>query len=353
MGPNDITSRTCISKGACDPIGGQSVWTSIGDLTNNNKIILVNTKIDSIGDFYSLAPGTISVSAGVSTLIGMVKGMFDATKGLTLTHNYIFGFFQGESWGYLGGRKLFFDIQNFECKKELSADKSTVGEKICLHPIKLSLQFKNIKLSNIESVISLDQLIDTSNPNNLYLHGETNNEYYQNINKLAQSITGNIKMTATTDKGIPPSFASTLLKSNTITNAYVISGYNTQYVSTYNSMCDNPNSLSIDGAVLAQKSKFLTTLLLKLGEGESLSSTYDPTTLVKNLFYCLSYNNSCGYLDMDSLTRDVTTEIQSLTYADYPSYLTGVYSVYLLILLDGQNACIFKRRCLVRKNMEI
>lgn len=239
MGKNNMNSVKCLEKYACDPMGGQSVWTNIGDLTNNKPIILITTKIDSIGEYYDLAPGEISVSTQVTMLISVIKSVFKTLKEKTLSHNYIFAFLQGESWGFLGGRKLFFDIENFECRKEVEKDKSGLGERICIKPIKLSMEFKNINISLIESIISLEQIMNNNNNNILYIHSENRDEYYNNILEISKNINSTVKLEESSEsKGIPPSFISYLLKYNKLSNnqhGYIISGYKDEYINEINS----------------------------------------------------------------------------------------------------------------------
>lgn len=92
-------------------------------------------------------------------------------------------------------------------------------------------------------------------------------------------------------------------------------------------MCDNPNTLKIDVNILIEKTKFLSNLIVKLGESESINVEYNPTIIVKNLHYCLSYNNSCDYFDQKSDDGvEIFNKVDEVPYYYYPNYYSGSYS---------------------------
>lgn len=92
-------------------------------------------------------------------------------------------------------------------------------------------------------------------------------------------------------------------------------------------MCDNPNTLEIDINILIEKTKFISNLIVKLGESKSISVEYNPSIMVKNLHYCLSYNNSCDYFDQINDEIEIYNKVYNDTpYYYYPNYYSGSYS---------------------------
>lgn len=64
----------------------------------------------------------------------------------------MFGFLNGESWGYLGSKKLLKDLADFKCLK-WSDDKTT-----CADPEQSGIEFSRIALDHIDAVVELKQV---------------------------------------------------------------------------------------------------------------------------------------------------------------------------------------------------
>ena len=76
---------------------------------------------------------------------------------------------------YSGSRKFLSDIQNFQCTNLFakSNPRNPFGVDICLGPLKLSTNFKNININNIKHVIAIDQVGITTN-DAFYTHASVN-----------------------------------------------------------------------------------------------------------------------------------------------------------------------------------
>lgn len=62
----------------------------------------------------------------------------------------MFGFWAGEAWGYLGSKRFVYDITNFQCNEQSGTQ--------CLDPFQDSLEFQNIKIDKIHSIVELGQI---------------------------------------------------------------------------------------------------------------------------------------------------------------------------------------------------
>ena len=51
MGPEHMNSPSCLAKGACLPLGGQSLWALAGQ-RDNRPIVVIATALDSLSFLY-------------------------------------------------------------------------------------------------------------------------------------------------------------------------------------------------------------------------------------------------------------------------------------------------------------
>jgi nicastrin len=202
MGPDGITSRDCLAwvdaesqkwNPKCAPLGGASVWGFAGSppkLTSSNSpadyegndnddntsksAVVIGTSIDSTSMFHDLVPGA---NEGASNVLATIMAAYllgnsvdDATLD-QLPNRIVFGFFEGEAYGYLGSRRFFNDIVNFECEdqyKVRSVAKDDNSDMACLYPMRPSLKFKDI--GNIAAMLTVDQVGVPAGDGNLYVH---------------------------------------------------------------------------------------------------------------------------------------------------------------------------------------
>lgn len=205
MGPDGINSKDCLAwvdtesqkwNPKCAPLGGVSVWGFAGsppkqtssnypvdyegsDNASNNantykSAVVVGTSIDSTSMFHDLVPGA---NEGASNVLATImaayllgKSVDDATLD-QLPNRIVFGFFEGEAYGYLGSRRFFNDVVNFQCDdqyKVRSVAKDDDSEMACLYPMRPSLKFKDI--GDIAAMLTVDQVGVPAGDGNLYVH---------------------------------------------------------------------------------------------------------------------------------------------------------------------------------------
>lgn len=135
MGPNEMNSLLCLEKGACQPIGGQTVWSRDGK--GGKPIVLIATALDSLSDIYET---TNPVDAGItlSVMLTLVKALASVQKEIEDVEVLI-SFFQGESWGRVGSRMFLHDIESFNCKRVVNITSSPFNDKMCTSPLKVVL----------------------------------------------------------------------------------------------------------------------------------------------------------------------------------------------------------------------
>lgn len=230
MGPDGITSTECLAwedentgewNPKCLPLGGVNVWGFAGsppttqvykveetddgaedddaaeeeavendDGNNERKLknvyqseknaIVVGASIDSTSMFHDLVPGTNEGASNTLTvlmaayLIG--SNVADATLD-SLNRRIVFGFFEGEAFGYTGSRAFFNDVGNFECDNSYLVNSVANDENsdlACLYPMRPDMKFKDI--GQIAGFLTVDQIGIPAEDDLLYVHNDGNGD---------------------------------------------------------------------------------------------------------------------------------------------------------------------------------
>ena len=393
MGPDGITSKECLKwidteskewTPKCVPLGGVSVWgyagsppkktssnypsndddnangSSSSNSANSYKsAIVVATSIDSTSMFHDLAPGS---NEGASNVLATImaayllgKSVDDATLD-QLPNRIVFGFFEGEAYGYLGSRRFVDDVLNFACSdryKVRSVFKDENSDMACLYPMRPSLRFKDI--GNIAGMITVDQVGFPSGDGNFFAHNSGQSDMGSFLaNVMMSSGTSYYKAAASAaengDNGYPypPTPLSSLLSlTEGAIDGAVLTGYD--YVFTkqppYQSHIQfqniNMKAVASAATILAR-----TALAAAYDDGsydyETASSyatnsiselSYDNDVLVE-LAACLFVNGNCkllkNYASMEAANARDNTGIdigsgQSL--GQPPNYYVGIYQM--------------------------
>lgn len=113
MGPPNLRSVSCLLNGQCLPLGGQSVWGTMGP-PGTKKIVLAAARLDSVALFHDRAYGGQAEASDIVTLLAVVDALSKVdTSSLPLAIG--FGLFQGENWGQIGSRRFVTEVANFTC----------------------------------------------------------------------------------------------------------------------------------------------------------------------------------------------------------------------------------------------
>jgi len=115
MGPDGLTSTQCLHSGQCLPLGGQSVWGTMGTLDESKKLVFIAANMDSNAMFHDAAVGATSTASDIVAVMAAVRALSNVNLS-ALPHQLAFGLFQGEAWGRLGSRRFVAEVQGFTCK---------------------------------------------------------------------------------------------------------------------------------------------------------------------------------------------------------------------------------------------
>lgn len=135
MGPENMNSPTCLAKGACLPLGGQSLWALAGQ-RDNRSIIVIATALDSLSFLYER--GEDELNAGTRLTVSLA--ILHALQSIQLENaskQLMFAFFEGESWGRIGSRYFLADLQDFTCSNRVEHDQSPFNDAICTLPLRV------------------------------------------------------------------------------------------------------------------------------------------------------------------------------------------------------------------------
>jgi len=297
MGPNDMDSVKCLSRGACQPLGGFSVWASKGetDSSDGKNIVVVASAMDATSMFHDLSYGAETT---LSSLIALLAAA-DALKNIqssSLSSRLVFAAFQSEMYGFSGSRKFVDEISSFTCNVQVDSSSSPTKLKMCANPYRASLRFTEIEASRIERVLAIDQIgfQDNEDDSSLYYvhEAKSSSTFWSDTIPNVSSVYRN---------GIlPPTSASSFLNISglDVTDVAVLSGYNISFGNRtkYSSQFDVTSVLNINR--VANVATLLARGALKAaGFLSDVSSVNANTSLVENLVRCFGENPGCDLFE--------------------------------------------------------
>ena len=218
MGPKEMNSFQCLAwrdvaddewDPKCQPLGGNSVWATAGPLVdsqqrrrrlenNNNNaakpVFVVGTAIDAGSLFYGAAYGASTGASNTLALLMAAKLVGSYVDDATLENlnkQIVFGFFQGEGYGFLGSRSFLQDVAGFSCDDDLTVNsvaKDPNSVMACLYPMRPSLEFQ--KLGQIAGMLAVDQVGVPTAQQNLYVHQDGSN-FGQFLSAVVQASVSN------------------------------------------------------------------------------------------------------------------------------------------------------------------
>ena len=193
MGPDGIKSADCLSwKDAADdkwnpkclPLGGTSIWAHAGSpppkggssSSSSKQAIIIGTSIDTTSMFHDLSPGANTAASNILALLMAAylvgKSLEDTTLD-DLPYRIIFGFFQGEKYGYLGSRSFIQDVISFTCGSGMTVPSVSSDENsdlACLYPMRSNMNFQGI--GTIAGMLTVDQVGVPNADGVLYVHND-------------------------------------------------------------------------------------------------------------------------------------------------------------------------------------
>jgi len=244
-GPLEATSEFCLRLGECDPLGGNSVWGTVGTaLDEAREVVMLTAGLDSTSFFHDLSFGRNQGASGIVTTLLAAKALAGANTPLeTLERQISVALFQGEAWDHIGSRRFVSDIGSGEgCKTEL--DPTILPTNGCAEPFVASVAWTGLGLSNISHIFAVDQVADAVEDTKIFWHGD-------------EALGGSVEAVADANLDAPISFqksnatalpssplSSFLGASNWTGTGVVLTGFNTSFSETnlnYHSRFDRTN----------------------------------------------------------------------------------------------------------------
>jgi nicastrin len=404
MGPDNADSPTCLAwrdvdeswAPKCLPLAGNSVWAVAGSPAgdagrrrrledqqqqanngngngngNGRPIVMMATSIDSTSMFHDASPGANSAATNILALLMAAKLVGTSLPDTTLdglSNRIMFGFFQAESYGFVGSRSFLRDVAypGFQCdegrtvpavaKDSRGGDDNEDVKMGCLNPLRTDMDF--MKLGEISGMIAVDQVGVLGTDRTFYVHGENaggnDNGFLANVLLQLGSNDWTIASSAAEndDNGqpaIPPTPLQSLIKlSEGAVGGAVLSGYDEAFVdaSYYHSHLDsnatrpvNLNSVAMAATVLARAA---VASAYDNGEGDAESAAQFAANLIPDLSTddetflaladCLLTNGNCdlllSYGKMERINNEYVTGVDlglGIPLGTPPNYYPSVY----------------------------
>ena len=121
-----VDTATCIRRGMCLPLGGQSVISSLWNFSasedrnsEERDVVYVTSRLDTTSMFHDLTQGSegymsgliVQLAAQITLSEHIREGDIDVNE---LKRKLVFSYFNGEAYDYLGSRKFVYDLENFK-----------------------------------------------------------------------------------------------------------------------------------------------------------------------------------------------------------------------------------------------
>lgn len=187
-------AKICLEDKTCLPIGGQSVWSSLGrlkprpnnsgkpiDAESEQSVIAVTAPMDSISFFPDLAFGASAEISSLAVLLAVAEAVGNYWRKLGSTafiYQPVYMALNAQSWGWAGSSRLLKDLSEFICINE------TRGGPGCKDPFMGSLKFFDLRNLSRLNVINIGQLISPNASGSFNLPPEDfKNFYFDSIQK--------------------------------------------------------------------------------------------------------------------------------------------------------------------------
>ncbi|KAF3960934.1 hypothetical protein CMV_014397 [Castanea mollissima] len=275
-------SESCLKEGACLPLGGYSVWSSLPPINvssseKSKPVILTVASMDSASFFRDKSLGADSPISGLISLLAAVDALSRVDGLDNLTKQLVFIVFTGEAWGYLGSRRFLHEL-------DLQSD-----------------AVRGLDNSLIEMVMEIGSIGKGFNQgvNKFYAHitgaSSATNETLDALEQAQGSLKSESIICSTanaSNPGIPPSSLMAFLQKNSNTSGVVLEDFNSVFSNKYyHSHLDDTSNIN-SSAVVAAASLVARTLYILASDNKTLSSSALTAinvnvSLVEELMGCL------------------------------------------------------------------
>ncbi|ORY89548.1 Nicastrin-domain-containing protein [Syncephalastrum racemosum] len=299
-----VNAETCLRRGWCQPVGGLSVYSTPSfDISPEDQkpIVVVSSAMDSRSLFHDL---TIGINYDLSGMVS-VLAIADALSKVPLTHlpkHILYTLFTAETWGFAGSQRFVHDIKTpFECTNASRATACPYTNPPCNNPCVKNIDFKRIHFDAIEAIVEINSVSGTSG---YWAHVDdptTNQGLLSNLQQMNTTPGSGIRPADGDQvrRKLPPSSAMSFLAQKRDMQAAVITDYQQEMGSFYNSDLDDDNT---DLNVVAQSICGLVNTTARGvyvqagGTAQDASGIAADCELVSSLLNCLASNFSCSFM---------------------------------------------------------
>jgi nicastrin len=395
MGPDGVKSAECLAwrdvqdekwNPKCLPLGGTSVWGHAGSPpastssssssanTSGRKLednastarpaIVIGAAIDSTSMFHELASGANTAGSNILALLMAAYQLGQSVSDATLDglpNRILFGFFQGEAYGYLGSRSFFRDVLSFKCTvgpvASVANDEDSV--KACLLPLRPDLSFRDI--GTIAGMLTVDQVGVPLSDGILYVHNDGSGgmgTFMANVLKASSTSDFSVAASAAGEDSqgdeypYPPTPLQSLMSlTEGAVGGAVLSGFDYVFAKRppYHSHLNSINNIEMDLKSIASSATLLarTALAAAYDDGSydySTAATYAANAipelnsndeLLVELANCLYVDGNCNllkkYAEMEANNEKARTGFSvgsGSPLGTPPNYYVSVYNMF-------------------------
>ncbi|XP_076438260.1 nicastrin-like [Babylonia areolata] len=233
----------------CDPLGDKNIVATLkavpSDQPRRDKsVIVVATRMDSMGMFYNQFPASDTSVTGIVTLLATAKTLWKLQQEIISndsSSDIMFTFLQGEAFDYIGSSRMVYDMQ----RGRFPVADDNGG----------SVNLQKITLSHIAQFVELSQVGMRQDGDSLWLHTDPNVRKKTEVQALLTRLTKLGAETNTTfqtpDPGapLPPASVQWFLKEAGASPfpSFVVTDHEKSFTNKYyNSHWDLPSKVKWD-----------------------------------------------------------------------------------------------------------
>ncbi|KAI9323739.1 Nicastrin-domain-containing protein [Dichotomocladium elegans] len=295
-----VNSETCIRRGWCDAVGGMSVYAtpSVDMQAEDGKpIIMVTAPMDSRSLFHDLTIGANTHVAGMVSVLAVADAL-SKVPSAALSKHVVYSLFAAESWGFAGSQRFVQDISSpFLCTNASRAFACPYANASCSNPCVHTLDFTRVNLDKIETIIEFGSVGDASG-SGYWAHVDNIAQSGSLVNNFTQSSNGLIKPAYQdgVQRKLPPSSAMSFLAKKRDIRAIVLTDYQTNMGSLYNSDVDSANDMGKIVQSVCQLATVTARTVWFEAQGSNMDQITANCTLIASLMDCLVSNFSCSFM---------------------------------------------------------
>lgn len=340
----EVNSIDCLQNNMCLPLGGYSVWASMGSGRVNGSLpaVVVTAALDGFSLFHDAATAAEASMSGVVALLAAADAL--SRRGISaekLDREVILSFFQGEKWGYVGSRNWLSEIESFQCDVLSSSGSG------CDEPHRESLEFTRLNISQFHRVLDLSQLaLADGHPLTVYMHNERPvtpelAAFQEDIAAIASRMEMVAELANSSTPGLPPSPGQSFYRVRpdlpVVTLADHSGAFKNKYFGSEFDDIENANGHPTDPrapdmplckvASLAARVIYQSASLS--ADNETIDSITADCDLVAALWICLTKDFSCD------LANALMPNFQRSPTGEQVNHYTSVYQIQEYSKISG------------------